>query len=90
MTQPGIVQKPGPPTGNEDAPFWMRLIMSNAQAYADFMIFCAKGVSQCEQQIADFVAQNKMGEAQLMTGKRESILEMRHLLEAYRKEGEVK
>jgi hypothetical protein len=62
--------------------------MSNAQAYGDFMVFCAQGVNRCEQQIADFVAQNKLGEAQIMTGKREATLEMRHLLEAYRKEGE--
>ena len=87
MTIPGQVQKPGPKMSNEDAPIWMRTIMNNAAAYGDFILYCAKGVQRCEAQIADFLAADKMDEAKFMLAKRESLLEMRFILEAYRKEG---
>ncbi len=89
MTQPGQVRKPGPPTGNEDAPFWMRLVMANAQAYGDFILYCTKALQNCEAQIADFVADGKIDETKVLVGKREAVLELRHIFEAYRKEGEV-
>lgn len=87
MTQPGQVRKPGPTEANEDAPIWMRTIMNNAAAYGDFILYCAQSVQRSEAQIADFLAADKMDEAKFMLAKREVVLEMRHILESYRKEG---
>ncbi|NIQ87674.1 MAG: hypothetical protein GWN93_00665 [Deltaproteobacteria bacterium] len=62
--------------------------MNNYQAYNDFYLDLSNGIQRCEAQIADFLSGGKSEEAKVMLGKREALLEMRYMLEAYRKEEE--
>ena len=86
----GQVREPGPSQRYEEAPLWMRTVMNNAQAFSDFYLDMAKSVQRCEQMIAEFLDKGEPDKAQKMLGKREALLEMRHILEAYRKEEEKK
>jgi len=85
MTQ-GIVRETEETALYKDAPFWMRHVMNNAQAYGDFYLDLTKGIQRCEAMLADFLAKSQDGEAKITLGKREALLEMRFLLEAYRRE----
>ena len=85
MTQ-GIVRETETPDLYTDAPFWMRHVMNNAQAFGDFYLDLTKGVQRCESQVADFLSGGKADEAKIMLGKREALLEMRFMLDAYRRE----
>ncbi len=85
MTQ-GIVRETETPALYKDAPLWMRTVMNHAQSYGDFYLDLTKGIQRCESQVADFLSGGKADEAKIMLGKREALLEMRFLLEAYRRE----
>ncbi len=87
MTQ-GIVREDATPKIYSDAPAWMLHVMNNYQAYNDFYLDLSNGIQRCEAQIADFLSGGKSEEAKVMLGKREALLEMRYMLEAYRKEEE--
>ena len=85
----GVVRQPGGPVGdNEDAPLWMRIVMSSAQGYADFYMYLTKIIHNCNDVIADCVDRGDIDNARKMAGKREALTELRFILEAYRKEGE--
>lgn len=85
MTQ-GIVRETEPTGLYKDAPLWMRTVMNNAQAYGDFYLDLTVGIQRCESQISDFLAKDQQGEAKIMLGKREALMEMRFMLDAYRRE----
>ena len=85
MTQ-GIVRETETPALYTDAPLWMRTVMNHAQSYGDFFLDLTKGIQRCEAQVTDFLSGGKVDEAKIMLGKREALLEMRFLLEAYRRE----
>jgi hypothetical protein len=72
-----------------EAPMWMRTILNNAQAYADFIVDLVKSEQRVLTQAGDFLSEGNQEKALVMTGKREMLLELRHIVEAYRKE-EVK
>ena len=82
----GIVREQETSELYTEAPLWMCHVMNNAQAYGDFYRDLTMGIQRCEAQISDFLAADKQGEAKIMLGKREALLEMRYLLEAYRRE----
>ena len=88
MTQ-GIVREIETPDLYKDAPIWMRHVMNNAQAYGDFYTDLTKGIQRCESQISDFLVKDLQGEAKIMLGKREALMEMRFMLDAYRREEAV-
>lgn len=85
MTQ-GIVRETEPTALYKDAPLWMRTVMNNAQSYGDFYTDLTRGIQRCESQISDFLAKDQQGEAKIMLGKREALMEMRFMLDAYRRE----
>lgn len=84
----GVVRENQTPQIYTDAPAWMLHVMNNTQAYVDFYKDLSHGIQRCEAQIADFLSGGKSEEAKVMLGKREALLEMRYMLEAYRKEEE--
>ena len=85
MTQ-GIIRETKTPEIYKDAPVWMLHVMNNAQAYGDFYLDLTKGIQRCEAQVSDFLAGGKLDEAKVMLGKREALIEMRFMLDAYRRE----
>lgn len=88
MTQ-GIIREDATPTIYTEAPIWMLHVMNNAQAFGDFYLDLTKGIQRCEAQISDFLQDDKQGEAKIMLGKREALIEMRFMLEAYRRENDA-
>ena len=82
----GIVRETASPVVYTDAPLWMRTVLNNAAAYGDFMLDLTKGIKTVDSQIADFLASGDENKAKIMLGKREMLIEMRHIVEAYRKE----
>jgi hypothetical protein len=60
--------------------------MNNYTAYGDFYLDLTAGIQRCESQMADFVTAGKEKESLIMVGKREALLELRHLLEAYKRQ----
>ena len=87
MTE-GIVRQTETPDIYTEAPPWMLHIMNNATAYGNFYLDLTKGIQRCETQVTDFLSAGKADEAKVMLGKREALMEMRFLLEAYRTEEE--
>ncbi len=85
MTE-GIVREVETPAVYSEAPPWMLHVMNNAQAYGNFYLDLTQGIQRCETQIADFVSQGRVDETKIMLGKREALIEMRYMLEAYRRE----
>jgi hypothetical protein len=90
MSQPGVIRQPGPTTGYKDAPLWIRTILNSAAAYGDFVTDIYKSINRCNDQIVEFLDANEPHKAQRMLGKREALEEMRFIVDAYRKEEEVK
>ena len=82
----GIVREQQAPEVNVDAPIWIRTILNNSAAYADFITDNLRGVQRVDAQIADFLSQGEDAKAKIMLGKREMLIEQRHIVEAYRKE----
>ena len=69
-----------------EAPLWMQTILNNSAAYGDFLFDLTKREKSCDSQVADFLARGEDTKAKIMLGKREVLVEMRHIVEAYRKE----
>jgi len=86
MTQQGVVREKQTPNIYTDAPSWMLHIMNNYTAYGDFYLDLTAGIQRCESQMADFVTAGKEKESLIMVGKREALLELRYLLEAYKRQ----
>jgi len=85
MTQ-GVIKEDRTPRIYTEAPFWMTHVMNNTKAYGDFYLDLSNSIQRCESQIADFLSGDKSEEAKIMLGKREALLELRFILEAYAKE----
>ena len=84
----GIVRETKTPDIYTEAPPWMLHVMNNAAAYGTFYLDLTQGIHRCETQVTDFLSAGKADEAKVMLGKREALMEMRFLLEAYRTEEE--
>ena len=85
MTQ-GIVREQQSAITYTDAPLWIRTILNNAAAYGDFMLDMTRGIKRIDSLIADHLATGDNDKARIMLGKREMLIEQRHIVEAYRKE----
>lgn len=85
MTE-GIVREQHSNVVYTEAPLWMRTILNNTAAYADFVTDNIRGVQRVDSQIADFLSQGEDAKAKIMLGKREMLIEQRHIVEAYRRE----
>ena len=82
----GIVRETASPVVYTDAPLWMRTVLNNAAAYGDFMLDMTRGIKRIDSLIADHLSTGDDDKARIMLGKREMLIEMRHIVEAYRKE----
>jgi len=85
MTQ-GIVREQQSATAYTDAPLWIRTILNNAAAYGDFILDMTRGIKRIDSLIADNLSAGEDDKARILLGKREMLIEQRHIVEAYRKE----
>jgi hypothetical protein len=69
-----------------EAPVWIRTILNNASVYADFITDMNRGMNRINNQIADFLSAGDDARARIMVGKKEMLVELLHIVEAYRKE----
>lgn len=87
--QPGVIRESEAPTKvYENMPLWMQTICNNTPAYVNFYTDLTRSIVRCEQQIAELFARGDDRQAAIMLGKRDTLKEMRHILEAYKKEEE--
>ena len=87
MTQPGIVRESDAPSKiYEHMPIWMQVVCNHAAAYVDFWNDLTTSIVKIEGQVADLFAKGEDRQAAIMLGKRDALKEMRHILEAYKKE----
>lgn len=87
--QPGTVRESEAPTKvYEKMPLWMQVVCNHAPAYADFWNDLTQSIVRIEGQIADLFGKGEERQAAIMLGKRDALKEMRHILEAYKKEEE--
>jgi len=82
----GIVREAAPSTVYTEAPLWMQTVLNNTATYADFLTDLVRSTQRVDAQIADFLSQGDNDKAKIMLGKREMLIELRHIVEAYRKE----
>jgi hypothetical protein len=82
-----VVRETDPTQVYIEAPLWMQTILNNGAAYADFILDLTKSMKRVDNMISDFVKTNELDKARIMVGKREMLTELRHIVEAYRKEG---
>jgi len=81
-----IVRESASPVVYTDAPLWMRTILNNAAAYGDFYTDLTRSINRVDTQVADFLSAGDDNKARIMLGKREMLVELRHIVEAYRRE----
>jgi len=81
-----IVRETTSPVVYTDAPLWMRTILNNAAAYGDFYTDLTRSINRVDSQVADFLSAGDDNKAKIMLGKREMLVELRHIVEAYRRE----
>ena len=81
-----IVRETASPVVYTDAPLWMRTILNNAAAYGDFYTDLTRSINRVDSQVADFLSAGDDNKAKIMLGKREMLVELRHIIEAYRRE----
>ena len=82
----GIVRETASPVTYTDAPLWIRTILNNAAAYGDFILDMTRGIKRIDSLIADNLSAGEDDKARILLGKREMLIEQRHIVEAYRKE----
>lgn len=82
----GIVREQQSADVFTEAPLWMRTILNNAAAYGDFYTDLTRSIQRCDSQVADLLSTGEDTKAKIMLGKREMLVELRHIVEAYRKE----
>jgi len=82
----GVVREQQPTAIYTEAPLWMRIVLNNTAAYADFVVDLKKSRDRVLAQANDFIKEGEVDKAKMMIGKHEMLTELFHIVEAYRKE----
>jgi len=90
MNKPGVVRQPGPASGYEEAPLWVRTLLINPRVYGDFVTDMVRSIQRCDSAVASFLDDGDLQKAHKMLGKKEALNELRFIVESYRKEEEAK
>jgi len=85
----GIVREQHPTESYENCPLWIRHVLQNTAAYADFHLDITKSIRRCDALIADHLEKDDNRSALKMLGKREALKEIQFILEAYRREENI-